>query len=138
MNIDITAAPPSAAEVQNIQARHKRYLVLVLVGFWTFVALTGLLMAIHSNWRLEAVAVALCFGIAYLFLGLSFEHTDLPSALCRPMLELCNETPEGVAYRAAVIQQGRQFICAEYSAMRRWAQKAECKKLYGVAVLNDR
>lgn len=53
------------------------------------------------------------------------------------LLELCHGSPEAMEYRAQVLEQGREFVRAEYKMLRKWAAAADERDvreaLYGEA-----
>lgn len=99
--------------------------------------LAGLLptlgVVIYSAWVL---------GISDKLLG-SFQKEAEQLAKLEPayfprMLELCLASPEGAAYRAAVLEQGREFTYAEYHMLRIWSAEVDAREvraaLYGEVV----
>lgn len=61
---------------------------------------------------------------------------ELSERWCEDFHEQCKRTPEGLAYRAAVLEQARKFTNAEHTEMRSWADgrahRDACNALYNI------
>jgi hypothetical protein len=134
----IESTPPTEPEIKDafgnarLKLRCQMLFMLVLSG-----TLVGLLF--HSG-----MTPALFLGIVLSSAGtLVFclvndlsEYEVLEESDCAEMMKLCEKTPEGRAYRKAVISQARKFAKGELTAMEAWVKNTEtrdaCKKLYEI------
>lgn len=132
----VESIPPSEADIQKIQ----QFIVLIRRAFTLLTIL--LFIGFIANFQSAPDYAGGCFftGMVALALSIIFagwnEYEPIDPDNCEKMLKYCEATPEGVAYRTAVLTQGRKFVYGDFCAMRTWAEEADtraaCKKLYNI------
>lgn len=135
MKFEVTSAPPSQAEIlkgRRIDNIREACLIAGTVLFFCSI----LAALVSSNARFMALTVVSILFMGFYTCSSSNYCEDLPADKCGEMLELCEKTPEGRQYRAAVLKLGRKFVEAEVEMMRLWvkqiAQRRSCRQLYGI------
>lgn len=131
---DVNTAPLTTAEI------HKKIASVTLTCTWGQLLIlvgTSLAWLCGVFWLLTV----LCSGVACIIVLLNsvfecYPYEDVSESECEDLIKACAATPEGQAYRLAVIELGRKFVNGELDALRAWADssaaRAACKILYDV------
>jgi hypothetical protein len=137
LKFEVTHVPPTESDIKR--ARHRAVLlgVSLFIGAVTFILGTASAVLTKDASFFGGAAFGLVLIGTYMC-SPTYNYDSLPDDQCGKMLQLCEKTPEGLQYRAAVIEQGRKFVCAEYQMMELWvkriSQRSACRKLYGITV----
>jgi NAD(P)-dependent dehydrogenase (short-subunit alcohol dehydrogenase family) len=136
MKIDINAAPPTEQEIRKDRLALEAWSVGIHVAI---IAPAIMLTPTYTPMARIVNGAMILLGVlnALLIRHISIRpRYSLAPDECAEMLELCNATPEGAAYRKAVLKQGRRFIRPELEALKERARiaatAAACKALYAV------
>lgn len=138
----VTAPPPTSDDIEKMKGKVRRYDCRLSLYIWAGGTLLLVLTSLDDIRAMGIKAAAWLVALPILLL-LSLTHkadcyADVEGEeRCAELYLACEQTPEGRAYRQAVLAQGRKFINAELVMLKEWnihqlASKA-CKTLYGIA-----
>jgi hypothetical protein len=133
----IKSGPPTAEQIQAEARQESRNYRLL----WLACVLSFLGGALYAGFG-SPLGVMLLMLTAFTGLTVStinplqgYEDIDANSD-CDKMYRACEQSPEGRAYRQAVIAQGRRFVNAELRMMDEWNKEQQlagaCKRLYDI------
>lgn len=130
---DVNTTPLTTAQI----SKQLKTLTTVQMTLQTFTLVAALVAWMCGCYLLAVFGAGVVCGViqvSYWFKYCPFE--DVEESACEDLVESCAATPEGQAYRLAVIEQGRKFVNGERAALFAWAEsasaRAACKKLYDV------
>lgn len=137
MNFHIAAAPHSQAAILRARRQDALFDAFGIGGAVIICLAVISTLATAESWMVSVALVGLV--LVFLFMCWTSNNCgELPDDKCGEMLSLCEKTPEGRHYRAAVLEQGRKFVMAEFQMMTDWVEqiphRTNCKRLYGIAV----
>jgi hypothetical protein len=136
----VTNTPPTQADIERAYKRETRFQFWNL--FLTCVVVTALItkgILVDKGGQLPFLTpfLSAIWIVAYcIFFDKIVDYVVVQDSKCDDLFTACEATPEGKAYRQAVLQQGRKFAMGEFDAVCQWAveagNRAACKKLYDV------
>ena len=138
----VASAPPTVADIEqmkrNVKAHDCKLSVVIWAGGTLLLVLTS--MDDIRAMGIKAAAWLVCLPIL-LLLSLTHKadcYADVAgNERCAELYQACEQTPEGRAYRQAVLAQGRKFVNAELVMLKEWnihrMASSACKTLYGIS-----
>lgn len=137
---DIQATPPTS---DGIRAARSKIFLRSACSLGLMAVLSGG-VCFYINDQRPGGPVELLVGWVLIMLvamagivnGFLDDFRDLRDDRCKDFHKLCLSTPEGQAYRTAVLEQARKFNNGEFDAMELWAEeranREACTDLYNI------